>query len=97
MVSRRFLHKGNSQEFYMTWRAIGMRWATLFAMSRRTMINCAVDTTIINTMALLMYVLLQHDTNAACLNRHLVILHAKTLPRMELITTIHGMSMSISD
>ena len=33
----------------------------------------------------------------ACLDRHLVMLHAQTLPRMELITTIHGMSMSTSD
>ena len=71
-----------------------MRWATLFAMSHRTVIDRAVDTMIVNTMVMLMYVLLQRGTNTACLNRHLVALHAQTLPHMELVTTIYGMSTS---
>ena len=74
-----------------------MRQATLFATSCRTVIDHSVNTTIINTIVMLMYVPLQHDTDAACLNRHLVILHAQTLPCIELITTIHGTSMSISE
>ena len=48
-------------------QAIRMRWATLFAMSHRTVIDRAVNTTIINTMVMLMYVLLQHGTDAVCM------------------------------
>ena len=47
MASRRFLHKRNSQEFYVPEWAIKMRWATLLEASHRTVINCAVDTKII--------------------------------------------------
>ena len=42
-----------------------MKWITLFETSRRTAINHAVDTTIINTMVMLMYVPLQRGTEAA--------------------------------
>ena len=39
---------------------------TLFAMPCRIVIDHAIDTTIISTMVMLMYVLLQHATDAAC-------------------------------
>ena len=97
MASRRFLHKIYLQEFCVTKRAIGMRWTTLFKTSRRTVVNRAVDTMIVNTTVMLMYVLLQCGTDAACLNRNLVTLRAQTLPRIKLITTVHGTSMSRSD
>ena len=71
---------------------------TLFAMSCRTVIDRAVNTTIVSTMVMLiMYcchmVLMLH----ACLKRHLVTLHVQILPCMELSTTVHSMSMSMSD
>ena len=69
MVLGKFLHIRNSQEFYVMERAIRMRWATLFAISHRTAINRAVNTTIVNTMVMLMYVLLQRSTDAACMPR----------------------------
>ena len=46
MASGILLHKGNSQEFSMMEQAIVMRWAILFELSRRTVINRAVDTMI---------------------------------------------------
>ena len=97
MASGRILDKRNSLEFFVMERAIRIRWATLFAMSHRTLIDRAVDTTIVSTMGMLiMYrccvVLMLH----ACLNWHLVTLCAQTLPYMELITTICGMSTSTS-
>ena len=46
-----------------------MRWAILFELSRRTVINRAANTTIESTMVLLMYVPLQHGTDAACMPR----------------------------
>ena len=48
-------------------RAIKIKWATLFEMSRRTPIDCVVDTTIVNTTVMLMYILLQHGADAACM------------------------------
>ena len=81
----------------MTWQAIRMKWAALFTMSHRTVIDCAVDTTIVNTTVILMYVPLQCGTDSACLNRHLVMLHAQTLPCMELITTVCVTSTSTSE
>ena len=50
-------------------QAIRMRWATLFAMSHRTAIDRAVNTMIVNTMVMLMYVPLQRGTDAACMPR----------------------------
>ena len=50
-------------------RAIKMRWATLFKMSHRIVIDRTVDTTIVSTMVMLMYVLLQHNTDASCMPR----------------------------
>ena len=44
-----------------------MIWATLVIISCRTVINRAANTTIVNTTVMLMYVLLQHGTDAACL------------------------------
>ena len=44
-----------------------MRWATLFKMSRRIVIDCTIDTMIVNNPIMLMYVLLQHGTDAGCL------------------------------
>ena len=43
-----------------------MRWAALFKISYRTVINHAVNTMIINTTVMLMYVLLQRVTDAVC-------------------------------
>ena len=71
-----------------------MRWAILFELSHRIVIDRTIDTSIINTTVMLKYVLLQHGTDAACLNWHLVILRAQTLVRIELITTVHGTSTS---
>ena len=74
-----------------------MRWVTFSTISRRTSINRVVNTTIVNTMVMLMYIPLQHGTDAACMpKKHLVTLHAQTLPCMELITTIRGTSTSMS-
>ena len=42
-----------------------MRWATLFKMSDRIAINNTVNTIIINTKVMLMYVLLLRGTDAA--------------------------------
>ena len=53
----------------MTWLAFRMKQATLFAISRRTVIDQAVNITITNTTVMLMYVWLPHGTNAACLPR----------------------------
>ena len=77
-------------------QAVKMRWTILFKLSHRTVINRAVDTTIVNTTVMLKNVPLQPSTDAACLNWHLVTLHAQTLPRMELITTVHGTSTNTS-
>ena len=44
-----------------------MGQATLFAISHRTAINHAIDTTIINTMVMLMYMPLEHGTDAVCM------------------------------
>ena len=44
-----------------------MRQATLFTTSHRTEINRAVDTAIVNTTVMLMYVPLQHGNEAVCM------------------------------
>ena len=75
-----------------------MRWVTLSAISRRTSINRVVDTTIVNTTVILMYILLQCGTESAYMSEEaLVTLHAQTLPCMELSTIVHGTSMSMSE
>ena len=48
-------------------QAIKMRWATLFKLPHRIVINCTVDTTIVSTMVMLMYVPLQRGFDAACM------------------------------
>ena len=50
-------------------RAIRVQWATLVTMSHRTAIYRAINTMIVNTMVMLMYVPLQHGTNVACVAR----------------------------
>ena len=50
----------------MMGQAVRMRWATLLEASHRTAINLAVDTKIVKTSVMLMYVTLQHSTDAAC-------------------------------
>ena len=97
MASGILLHKENLLEFCATERAVKMRRAILFELSHRTVIDHAVNTTIVNTtVMLIMYrcsvVLMLH----ACLNWHFVALCMQTLPRMELITTICGTSTSRS-
>ena len=72
-----------SKHFFVTWRAVKMRRAILFELSRRTVIDRAVDTTIESTTdMLIMYrcsvVLMQR----ACLTWHFVALRAQSLPRM---------------
>ena len=74
-----------------------MRRAILFKLSRRTVINRAVDTAIESTtVMLLMYRCSMVLMLRACLNWHLVTLRAQTLPRMELITTVRDTSISTS-
>ena len=46
-----------------------MRPATLFATSHRTAIDRGVNTTIVNPVVMLMYVPLQHGTDAVCMPR----------------------------
>ena len=70
---------------------------TLFTMSCRTVINCAADTNDCKHHGHVDNVPLQRGTDSACLNWHLVILYAKTLPCIELITTVYGTSTSMSD
>ena len=97
MASGIFLNKGNSQELSAMDRAVKMRRAILFELSRRTVINRAVDTTIESTtVMLIMYRCSVVLMLRACLNWHFVALRAQTLPRMELITTVHGTSTSTS-
>ena len=67
MVSRRFLHKENSQDFFVTERAVRMRWATVLEASCGTAINRTVDTKIVNTMVIQMHVPLQRGTDAVCM------------------------------
>ena len=43
-----------------------MRWATLLKAFCRTAIDPAVNTMIVNTTVMLMYVPLQHGTDAVC-------------------------------
>ena len=66
MASGRFLHIRTSQEFCVMEQVIRMQRATLFTMFCRTAIDCAVNNTIVNTTVMLMYVLLQLGTDAAC-------------------------------
>ena len=46
-----------------------MRWETLLKLSHRIVIDHTIDTTIISTMVMLMYVPLQHGTDGACVPR----------------------------
>ena len=78
-------------------QAIRMKQATPFKLSHRIIIDHNVDTSIVNTTVMLMDVPLPCGTDAACLNWYLVMLHAQTLPCMELITTVHGTSAITSD
>ena len=54
-------------EFCVMEQAIRMRWATLFKLSHRIVIDHTIDTSIINTTVMLKYVPLQHGTDAACM------------------------------
>ena len=97
MASCILLHKENSPEFRVTERAVKMRRAILFELSRRTVIDRAVDTAIESpTVMLLMYRCSVVLMLRACLNWHLVTLRAQTLPRIESITTVRGTSLSRS-
>ena len=97
MASGIFLSKGNSQELSATDRAVKMRRAILFELSRRTVIDRAVDTAIESTtVMMLMYRCSVVLMLRACLNWHLVALRAQSLPRMELITTVRGTSLNKS-
>ena len=79
------------------WRAVEMRRAILFELSRRIVINRAVDTAIESTtVMLLMYRCSVVLMLCACLTWHFVALRAQTLPRMELITTVRGTNISTS-
>ena len=65
-------------------RAVEMRWAILFKLSRRTVIDRAVDTTMVNTtVMLIMYRCSMVLMLRACLNWHFVACCAQTLPCME--------------
>ena len=92
------LYKGNSQKFSVTEQAVKMRWAILFKFSHRTVIDHGDNTMIVSTTVLLiMYRCCMVLMLRACLQRHLVTLHVQILPRMELSTTVHGTSTSMSD
>ena len=71
---------------------------TLFTTSGRTVIDHAVDTTIVSTMVMLImyhcWVLLML---LVCLKRHLVTLQVQILTHIEFSTPIHSTSMSTSD
>ena len=67
MAFGRILQKRNSPEFCVMGRAIKMRWATLFKLSCKIVIECTVDTTIINTTVMLKYIPLQHGADAGCM------------------------------
>ena len=97
MASGIFLSNGNSQELSATDRAVKMRRAILFELSRRTVIDRAVDTAIESTtVMLLMYRCSVVLMLRACLNWHLVTLRAQTLPRIESITTVRDTNTSTS-
>ena len=83
------------KHFFVMWQAIKIRWAILFKLSHRTVIDRAVESTMESTtVMLLMYRCSMVLMLRACLNWHFVVLHAQTLSRMELITTVRGTSTS---
>ena len=46
-----------------------MKWATLFKFSHRIAIDYTIDTMIVSTTVMLMYVPLQHSIDAVCMPR----------------------------